>query len=564
MKAVRKIVCLTLALVMAGLAFVMPVSAAGTTPLVMIDGIGTTKLYKNFGTENEELLFSGDEAFIEAIIKDVGGAFINGLVSFGIGNKDFDALADDLLPVVNKYLVDLGYNPDGTPVNETVGFYRTTKPLSQYTEEEKSAVSTFARAYAEKHGEENVYNFTYDWRGDPIDHAAQLNAFISEVKANTNSKKVNIVAMSMGATVALAYLNAYGGHHIKNIVFAAPAWQGTSTVGDIVTNNIELDVFAIENYLVQLANGSATTHIAAFVISFIASYEGLSREYFADVNEFVSGILPRMYSDSFVPYFAGMPGLWCLCPAEYYEAGKDFLFDSHGITIDPAYEARIDAYHNIQVNAKSVVEKAMADGANFYIVCGYNCQIAPISTGYETSDAVIDTKYMSGGATCAKYLQSKDDWGKVYRQSIKDGHNHVSWDSKVDASTCMFPEYTWFIKNQQHTNYKLENGSMDIVLWLLGSDQRVTVTTDVENYPQFWLHNTYKRTTKAMPADEVFGDVNTSGAVDTLDARLALKLASGQATATEKQLLLGDIDEDGEFSTEDARSILCIAADVDY
>lgn len=564
MKTTKKIVCLTLALIMTALAFVMPVSAAGATPLVMIDGIGTTKLYKNFGTEQEELVFSGDDAFIEGIITDAGGALLGGLVSFGIGNKDFDALADKVLPVVNKYIKDLGFNPDGTPVNETIGFYRTTKPLSQYTEEEKSGISTFALAYAEKHGEENVYNFTYDWRADPIENAAQLNEFISTVKASTNAKRVNMVAMSQGSTVALAYLNAYGGYHLKNIVFAAPAWQGTSTVGDVVTNNIELDVFAVENYLVQLANGSATTHIAAFVMSYIASYEGLSREYFGDLNAFATGILPRTYTDSFLPYFAGMPGIWSLCPAEDYEAGKEFIFDSHGVEIDPAYEKKIDAYHDIQVNAKSVVEKAMADGANFYIVCGYNCQMPPISTGYDSSDAVIETKYMSGGATCAKYLQANNDWGKIYDQKKEDGHNHVSWDSKVDASTCMFPEYTWFIKNQQHNNYNLENGSMEIVMWLLDSNQRVTVTTDIENYPQFWLHNTYKRTTKAMPIDEVLGDVDSSTAVNTLDARLALKLASGQVSATEAQLLIGDIDEDGEFSTEDARSILCIAAGVAY
>ena len=151
MKTTKKIVCLTLALIMAGLAFIMPVSAAGATPLVMIDGIGTTKLYKNFGTDKEELVFSGDDAFIEGIIKDAGGALLGGLVSYGIGNKDFDALADKVLPVANKYLAEIGYNPDGTPVDETIGFYRTTKPVSQYTDKEKANLSTFALAYAEKH-----------------------------------------------------------------------------------------------------------------------------------------------------------------------------------------------------------------------------------------------------------------------------------------------------------------------------------------------------------------------------------------------------------------------------
>ncbi|MBR0535361.1 MAG: hypothetical protein IIX14_03175 [Clostridia bacterium] len=560
MKATKRIVCLTLALIMTALAFIMPVSAATTVPLIMIDGIGTTKLYKNFGTAEEELVFSGDEEFITGIIEDAGGALLGGLISFGIGNKDFDALADKVMPVVNKYISPIGFNSDGTPVDPTIGFYRTTEPISKYTEEEKANLSSFALAYAERNGEEYVYNFTYDWRADPIENAEQLKDFITEVKAKTNSKRVNMVAMSQGSTVALAYLNAYGGHHLKNIVFAAPAWQGTSTVGDVVTNNIELDAFTLENYLVQLANGSATTHIAAYILAFIATYDGLTKEYLGDLNAFATGLLPRTYTDAFIPYFAGMPGIWSLCPAEYYEVGKEFIFDSHGVAIDPAYEAKIDAYHQIQVNAKSIVEKAMANGANFYIVCGYNCQNAPISPRYESSDGVIETEYMSGGATCADYLKAHNDWGRIYNQKIKDGHNHVSWDYKVDASTCMFPEYTWFIKNQQHNNYKLENGTMDIVMWLLEGDNRVTVTTDTVNYPQFWLYNTYKRTTKAMVNDEVLGDLDSTGAVNTIDARVALKLASGQLQPSDLQYLVGDIDEDGEFSTEDARSVLSIAA----
>ena len=190
MKAIKRIVCLTLAIIMAGLAFVMPVSAAGATPLIMIDGIGTTKLYKNFGTDKEELVFSGDDAFIEQMIKDIGGALFNGFLSYGIGNKDYAALADKILPTVNEYIKDLGFNPNGTPVNPTVGFYRTEKPLSEYSKKEKEGISTFAQAYAKKHGEKYVYNFTYDWRDDPVKIADQLNTFITNVKAKTRRKPV--------------------------------------------------------------------------------------------------------------------------------------------------------------------------------------------------------------------------------------------------------------------------------------------------------------------------------------------------------------------------------------
>lgn len=568
MKATRKIVCLTLALIMAGLAFIVPVAAAEeTVPFIMINGIGSTKLYKNIGeepteeSEGETLVFSGDDAFVEGLVKDVGGALLSGIIRYGIADKDYNALADQLFPVVNKYLEDIGYNIDGTPRNDTIGFKQLTKPMSQYTEEEKAELSPFAVAYAAENGEENVYNFSYDWREDPIVVAEQLDAFIKEV---AGSGKVNMVAMSMGSIVALCYMDAFGGKQLNNVVFASPAWQGTGLAGDSLTGNIEVDVFAVENFLVQLANVSATTHITAFIISFIASWDGLSREYFGDINQAVQGILPRSYTDTLIPYLAGMPGFWSLCPQEMYEDAKKFIFEGReGVELDPALEAKLDAYHDIQGRAKEIVENAMDDGMKFYIVAGYNCQMIPINMKYEQSDTIIEVKYMTGGATCAKYLQSGADWGKIARQQIEDGHRHLSWDAKIDLSTAMFPEQTWLIKNLQHNGWNAENGTMNIVMWLLSSDEQLTVLEDMENYPQFMLYNTYKRTTRPVALDALFGDVNGSGAVRTDDALLGLKISAGQKKPTDTQMAVGDIDEDGEITTSDVKTILAIAAGIE-
>ncbi len=561
MKATKKVLCVTLAIVLAGLAFVMPVSAAKVYPLVIVDGIFSTKLYQNIGAEDEKEVFAMDDAAIEEMVKDVLGAFIGGCIQYGVNKKDYDKFADKFLPVVNKYIEPIGYNADGTPIDSTVGFYQNDKPMSDYTEEEQAEFGVFAEVYAEEYGAENVYNFRYDWRESPIDCAAQLDDYINAIKDEIGVKKVNIVAMSMGANVVLAYLSAFGGSSINNLVFASPAWQGTSLAGDIVTSNIEVNMFTVENFLVQLANVSATTHIIAYIISYIATYDGLSKEYFGDINEAVQGILPRSYTDSIIPYLAGMPGFWSLVPAEDYEAGKEFIF---GDSIDAALQAKIDAYNAIQTNAKSVIENAMADGMTFGIVLGYNCQMIPINDEYEQSDTIIDVKNMSGGATCSKYLQAHDDWTNIYNQAIKDGHNHVSWDYKVDASTCMFPEQTWFLKNFQHNGYSADNGTTDIIMWLLGSTEQYTVFTDKENYPQFSLYNTYKRKVTPITVDGMIGDLDGSGAITTVDARLALKLAAGQKKPTDDQLVFGDIDEDGKITTTDAKDILAMAAGIDF
>ena len=561
MKATKKIVCLTLAIVLAALAFAMPVSAAGATPLVIVDGFNSTKLYKNFGTENETEAFFGDDTDVETMITEVGGAFITGCIKYGLADKDFEAFSQSFIPTLNKYFEPIAYNTDGTPKDTTIGFYRTTDAIADYSAEEKANLTTFATETAKGYGEENTYNFSYDWRADPVEVAEELNDFIGEIKVKTNSRKVNVVALSLGSAIVLAYLAEHGGSSINNLVFASPAWQGTSLVGNLFSGNVELDIYAVENYLVKSADVSATTHIAAYIISFIASYEGLSHEYFGDLNATLQGVLPYVYRDTLIPLMAGMPGLWALVPDEDFVAAKDFLFPEG---VDANLEAIINKYHDIQIDAKNIIEDAEDDGMNFGIVLGYNRQMVPINEEYEQSDEVIDVANMSGGATCALYLQAYDDWGQVYNQKIKDGHNHVSWDYKIDASTCMFPEQTWFIKNMKHSGYNLQEGTLDTILWLLNAKEQYTVFSDKENHPQFSLYNTYKRKVTPIVLEGIMGDLDGSGAVNTLDARIALKLASGQLIPTDEQLLFGDIDEDGEITTVDARCILCIAAGVPY
>ena len=561
MKATKKIVSVILAITLAVVAFVMPVSAAKVYPLVIVDGIFSTPLYKNVGTVDEAPIFATDDAALEEMIKEILGAFIGGCINYGVATKNYDAFADKFYPVVNKYIEPIGYNTDGTAKDATVGFKQNAKPMSEYTEEEKAGLSVFAAAYAKDFGEENVYNFSYDWRESPIDSAAQLAEYIETVKDDLGVKKVNVVGYSMGANVVLAYLAANGAKDINNLVFVSPAWQGTSLAGNVAINNIEFDMFTVENYLVQLANVSATTHITAFIISYIATYDGLSKEYFGDINKAVAGILPRLYTDTVIPYIAGMPGFWSLIPAEYIADAKEFLF-ADGMNAD--LEAKVDAYTAIQEDAKSIVEDAMDDGMTFGIVVGYNCQMIPLDDDYEQSDTIIDVKYASGGATCSKYLQAFDDWTNIYSQKVKCGHNHVSWDYKIDASTCMFPEQTWFYKNLQHNGYNVDYGTTDIVMWLLSSDEQMTVHSDKELYPQFSLYNTYKYKVTPIYVAQIIGDINDSGAITTEDARLALKIAAGQKKLAEDKIKYGDIDEDGKITTTDAKDILSMAAGIDF
>ncbi|MBR3809856.1 MAG: alpha/beta fold hydrolase [Clostridia bacterium] len=565
MKAFKKVLCITLALMLAGLALMAPVAAATDVPLVVIQGFAAVPLVKNAGTEQELQVFPPENLATDGNVAKLTTALITGFIEYGANGANWDAFGKRVLPIVKDMLADVAYNTDGTPVNDNVTHETYDEPMSSYTEEEKKAIFTpFGLKYAEQYNEDLVYAFGYDWRQSPLDCADQLNNFINYVKARTGSNKVNVVAISQGSAVTLAYLAQYGGSDINNLVFASPAWQGTSLAGDTFTGNIDIDVYTFENFMVGMSDGSATTHIMAVIFSSFATSEEFTEEWFLILEKAIEGMEPRIYSDIIVPMLAGMPGLWSLVPADYYEDAKAFLFPEG---VDADLLAKIDRYNEIQRNAKQVIEEAEDTGMKFAIVCGYNRQIAPINDNLNTSDMVVDTKYASGGATCADYLTAFSDWdfgGKgAYKQANPDGHYHISWDYKVDASTCMFPEQTWFIKNLQHVAYGTYegDGTCDIVMWLLSMDEQHTVFTDKENYPQFSLYNTYKRFTKGINVDTYLGDVNHDYLITTTDAILALKMAAGLMDIPEdedKQIII-DANEDGEISTDDARYILCWA-----
>ena len=62
---------------------------------------------------------------------------------------------------------------------------------------------------------------------------------------------------------------------------------------------------------------------------------------------------------------------------------------------------------------------------------------------------------------------------------------------------------------------------------------------------------------------DMFGDIDGDGAVTTLDARKALRLASNlEAGVTDEMLLAGDFNQNGAFDLSDANLILEVAADI--
>ena len=140
--------------------------------------------------------------------------------------------------------------------------------------------------------------------------------------------------------------------------------------------------------------------------------------------------------------------------------------------------------YEIQGNNEQIIKEAISRGINFGIISKYGSTVPPCIESLDNiGDSVIDCKYSSLGATCAKaYTTLGDD----YVQAVDDGHNHLSADGMIDASTCAFPEYTWFIKGLLHNeHYDCEMALCDFIF---NSETQPTVW-DSENYSQFLIYN---------------------------------------------------------------------------
>ena len=338
------------------------------------------------------------------------------------------------------------------------------------------------------HGKYNVngiadYAFNYDWRLDPMDTAAKLHTYVEHVKKLTGHDKVSIVVHSMGSIVLASYLYLYGADSVDAAVFLAPAFGGVSIMGSLLSGEADISDKSEELSLFLQSQPSITDARIKTLVR-VCGKLGLFRPILRWLQGALDSQFDRAYRECLRPLFVTMPGLWAFVSDEYYERAKAFSFSD-----DPQLYAtlinRIDRYHNeVHLHLADILRNAQAQGVRLSIVSGYGISSLPLSRAHtQQSDFLITTVCSSLGASAAPFGSALPT---PYTQTVADGHEHVSPDGLVDASTCLFPERTWFVRSLMHFDYPHENAAF--VRWLLEQPADTTVFTD-PNYPQFLLQD---------------------------------------------------------------------------
>jgi hypothetical protein len=186
----------------------------------------------------------------------------------------------------------------------------------------------------------------------------------------------------------------------------------------------------------------------------------------------------KMFEEALLPLFVQWPALWGFVPHEYYESAKAALLG------DPKYDAfkaRIDNMHykaGAGWKADELIMNAVDEGVCVAIIAGYGFPTQPFAAHSDIdADGLIDTSRSSAGATTPGVFGV---FPAGYKQKVKDGHNHLSPDGKIDAYTCLLPEQTWFIRGQLH--FTGNTGALRDAI--LSTPGKPTIR-NVKGYPQF-------------------------------------------------------------------------------
>jgi hypothetical protein len=141
--------------------------------------------------------------------------------------------------------------------------------------------------------------------------------------------------------------------------------------------------------------------------------------------------------------------------------------------------SKIRAYYNtVQVNHTATLKEMMGRGVRYNIFVKYNFPEYPIYKGAAIqSDGDTPVPRQAFGATAANYgkVLSEDYIATISEENLK----YLSPDHKIDASTGLLPENTWYVKNLHHNYWAAIEG---IFLDIMNNDYNVS---NQSKYPQF-------------------------------------------------------------------------------
>ncbi|MBQ7295891.1 MAG: hypothetical protein IJW86_06825 [Clostridia bacterium] len=335
------------------------------------------------------------------------------------------------------------------------------------------------------------YRFWYDWRLDPMAIADEFNAYIKDIKKATGAPKVAIVARCLGTSVVMAYIAKYGLDDIHGIGFNGTVANGAEILSETISGKFSVDGRAVSRLLKDV-NALGWVNLDSFITSTIdlAVESGIVDGAIDTIEALLyEKLVVGMTSALALSTFYTWPSYWSAVTVEDYDTAIQYVFGSEGSEKRIQYAGlikKLNNYHEtVRKNVPDLYRNIKQNGVNVGAISKYGYQIVPI---IESNSAVADqfasvTRSSFGATTSTVYDTLSDEY--IAARIAEGKGRYISPDKQIDASTCIYPDYTWFTKGSSHSNWSLcENNIMHIVAT---ADRQLTI--DDFEYTQFMVYN---------------------------------------------------------------------------
>jgi pimeloyl-ACP methyl ester carboxylesterase len=471
-RQMKKILSLFLAVLML-FTVAMPATAVDAaditmnSPLIYIRGAGKN-LYKNNVDREDERIYPM-EIDTEAIIDEL--LPITEDLVMGMLTDDYEEYVDTVYNVFAPIFSEVVLGKDGEPMDNSGN--GAQDPIKYKTD--------YFKVFD--------YDFGYDFRISLLKVAEELDQYIADVSAATGGKKVSLLGRCLGTNLMAAYLTKYPDNarkYLSNIILYVPATDGVDFISKLFSGKLEVqsenldefvDYLMVNKNLIEDPTLSSMITILVEMLNY-AKVLGLGMDAFQLLVDRLQGeLIPKLGLASFVSF----PAYWSMVNPEDYEDAKALIFEGKEEEYAGLIE-KIDTYYNeVQLGFNERLVALEKDGVNVTVIAKYNIPNIPISeASKELGDFMASTNQLSYGAICA-------DHGKVLEQSYIDSMSeealkYLSPDKKIDASTCLFPDNTWFMKNNLHDDFPYDGNRL--IKLLVESKGEMTVFENAE-WPQY-------------------------------------------------------------------------------
>ncbi|MBQ7639277.1 MAG: hypothetical protein IJS90_10295 [Clostridia bacterium] len=491
-------VCLSLLLVAALLSPVSALcaSAASRTPVINIEGEREIEVWKEDGTHYSPTEDAAD-AVVDEAVKELVPLFLKAMLT-----NNYDEWSRRALEKLTPIYDEIRPYPDGSLPENTHPYF---PPYGYGGATEVQAP-----------GQVNFY-YTYDWdfRRSPLDEADDLHHYIELIKEKTGSDRVTLASRCGSTALAAAYIYKYGTEDIEKLIFTCPTLPGVSYADSLLSGNLFVSGSALYNYV---SYGDALSSLNEKIGKFVTEllYAMAQNGSIDDANVIISRAYGKI-KDSFVAPFLrsyyGICGNYITDVGEHYEDYRDYVFPTQELKTEYAsILEKADEYHyNVQEKIEELLTGAKNAGVsvNFIVTYGEPAGYPIGENSAKTGDELMDVTSQSLGATTGNYGETLSDSYIAERTDAGFG-KYISPDKQIDASTGLFPDTTWFIKNIRHNFmvYRLHD-LIRLIAWTDG----MTVETNPA-YPQFLTiaGDDYQRLEPAQAVNE--NDVDSAPAPD--------------------------------------------------